>query len=476
MSRLTCEPTSLLAEAIHALMPRARADLAELVALRSVADATPATARDCERAAAWVARALAAEGLDVRLLDADDGSTTVYGHLPGPPGAPRVVLYAHYDVVPELDRSAWLTPPFELTERDGRWYGRGAADCKGNILMHLTALRALRAWRPAGSPPPVDVTVLVEGSEEQGRGSLERLLVRNPGLLAPDAVLVGDTGNFTSGRPTLTTTLRGMAVAEITVSTLTGELHSGQFGGAAPDALSALIRLLASLHDDQGNTTITDLAPAPGWNAAVSYPEADFRRDAGLLDGVDLIGNGPVADRLWSRPAATVLAIEAPALAGAAPTLLPSVKALVSLRLPPGTDPEQAHRLLAAHLHRHVPWGARLDIEPVTSGSSFRSDATGPAHTAMRTAMAEAYGIEPLTMGAGGSISVCTTFQDLYPDAEILLLGVEDPKARIHAPNESVDPGEIAAMAHAEALFLQNYTTSPATTAAAAHRGERGNR
>ncbi|MFJ9823422.1 M20/M25/M40 family metallo-hydrolase [Streptomyces sp. NPDC101160] len=501
------------ADAVHALMPRLREELAELVALRSVAGDGPEPPADCERAARWVADAFGAEGFDVQLLRTDDGAATVLGRLPGPPGAREVVLYGHYDVVSEGDHDRWTTPPFTLTERDGRWYGRGAADCKGNVLMHLAAVRTLRRALPEGDPLPVSLTVLVEGAEERGRGSLERLLAERPELLAPDAVLVADSGNFEAGVPTLTTSLRGMAVAEVTVSTLRGDLHSGQFGGPVPDAMTALLRVLASLHDEHGDCAVPGLEPpaappspaghrqdrlrtdaevagyaedrlradasAPGSpevrlradagaagypearlstdaEAAV-YPEDRLRADAGVLDGVRLMGTGSAAQRLWARPAATVLAVDGPGPEEAVPALRATATALVSLRLPPGTDPARAHEALADHLRRAVPFGARLDIRRITTGASFRGRTDGPAHRAMSAAMAVAYGHEPLVIGAGGSIALCSTLQALHPDAEILLFGVEDPEARIHAPDESVNPGEIAATALAEALFLDRF-------------------
>ncbi|MCZ9336938.1 M20/M25/M40 family metallo-hydrolase, partial [Streptomyces sp. TRM76130] len=239
-------------------MPRARDDLAELVALRTVFGVSPPD--QFHRAARRIAALLTDAGLpEIRLLPADDGTETVYARRPGPPGAPSVVLYAHYDIVSAQDETAWRTPPFELTERDGRWYGRGSADCKGNVVMHLTALRALRDALPHEPYPDLDLVVLVDGSEEPGDASLEKLLRAHPGLLTPDAVVVADTGNAAPGIPTVTTSLRGMAVVEITLSTLSKTLHSGQFGGPTPDAMTALIRLLATLHDSQGTPCVPGL-------------------------------------------------------------------------------------------------------------------------------------------------------------------------------------------------------------------------
>ncbi|MET9552120.1 dipeptidase [Streptomyces sp. NPDC006645] len=448
---------SPIAETVASLMPRARVELAELVAFRSVADPAQFPRGECEAAAAWVADALRAEGFqDVAALDTPDGTQSVYGFLPGPEGAPTVLLYAHYDVQPPLDESAWATPPFELTERDGRWYGRGAADCKGGFVMHLLALRALKA---AGGVP-VGVKVIVEGSEEQGTGGLERYAEEHPELLAADTIVIGDTGNFRVGLPTVTATLRGMTMLRVQVDTLEGNLHSGQFGGAAPDALAALIQLLASLRSPDGSTTVDGLASDADWDG-LAYPEADFRKDAKVLDGVGLIGRGSVADRVWARPAVTVIGIDCPPVVGATPSLQASARAQISLRVPPGQDAVEATKLLTAHIEAHTPWGARVAVEQVGQGQPFRADTTSPAYTSMAEAMRIAYpGEEMQTAGMGGSIPLCNTLAALYPEAEILLIGLSEPEAQIHAVNESVSPEELERLSVAEAHFLVNYARS----------------
>ncbi|MEV8364274.1 dipeptidase [Streptomyces niveus] len=448
---------SPIAETVASLMPRARAELAELVAFRSVADPAQFPRSECEGAAVWVADALRAEGFqDVEALDTPDGTQSVYGFLPGPEGAPTVLLYAHYDVQPPLDESAWASPPFELTERDGRWYGRGAADCKGGFVMHLLALRALKA---AGGVP-VGVKVIVEGSEEQGTGGLERYAEEHPELLAADTIVIGDTGNFRVGLPTVTATLRGMTMLRVQVDTLEGNLHSGQFGGAAPDALAALIQLLASLRSEDGSTTVDGLAADADWDG-LAYPEADFRKDAKVLDGVGLIGRGTVADRVWARPAVTVVGIDCPPVVGATPSLQASARAQISLRVPPGQDAAEATKLLTAHIEAHTPWGARVAVEQVGQGQPFRADTTSPAYTSMAEAMRVAYpGEEMQTAGMGGSIPLCNTLAALYPEAEILLIGLSEPEAQIHAVNESVSPEELERLSVAEAHFLVNYARS----------------
>ncbi|MFE6973426.1 dipeptidase [Streptomyces sp. NPDC057682] len=451
---MTVHPIS---ETVASLMPRARTELAELVAFQSVADPDVFPRSECEAAAAWVADALRAEDFqDVALLDTPDGTQSVYGYLPGPAGAPTVLLYAHYDVQPPLDESAWLSPPFELTERDGRWFGRGAADCKGGVVMHLLALRALKA----NGGVPVSVKVIAEGSEEQGTGGLEQYARSHPELLTADTIVIGDTGNFRVGLPTVTSTLRGMTMLRVQLDTLEGNLHSGQFGGAAPDALAAMIQLLASLRAEDGSTTVDGLTDDAAWEG-LQYPEEEFRSDAKVLDGVSLIGTGTVADRVWARPAVTVIGIDCPPVIGATPSVQASARAQISLRVPPGADAVEATKLLTAHLHAHTPWGARISVEQVGQGQPFRADLSSPAYTAMADAMRTAYdGQEMQSSGMGGSIPLCNALSELYPEAEILLIGLSEPEAQIHAVNESVSPEELERLSVAEALFLRNYAES----------------
>lgn len=429
-----------------------RSELAELVAMRSVADPRQFPPEECERAAQWVRDRFAELGFtDARLETTPDGSKAVVGsRASSDPDAPTVLLYAHYDVQPPLDDSAWRTPPFELTEVDGRWYGRGAADCKGNILMHLLALRAL------GDDVPVNLKLVVEGSEEQGTGGLEAFVAANPDLLRADAILVCDTGNAAVGHPAATVTLRGMVNVVVRVESMASEVHSGMFGGPAPDALAALIAILASLRDAAGNTTITGLDASRRWEGA-PYPPEQFRSDAGVLDGVALLGDGTVSDMLWARPAVTVLGIDCPPVLGSTAAIVPRAAARLNLRIPPGTTPGDAHASLDSHLRAAAPWGVHVDVETEAVGSPFSAETDGPAYRAMAGAMLEAYGVPMTTLGQGGSIPLCNVFADTYHGAEIILMGVEEPLALIHAPNESVDPTEIERLALSEALFLRGY-------------------
>ncbi|SFR66489.1 Acetylornithine deacetylase/Succinyl-diaminopimelate desuccinylase [Agromyces sp. CF514] len=437
---------------VHDLMDGVRPELAELVAIRSVADPRQFPPEECARAAEWVRGRFAELGFaDARLELTPDGSHAVVGsRATTVPDAPTVLLYSHYDVQPPLDESAWSTPPFELTEVDGRWHGRGAADCKGNIVTHLLALRAL------GDDIPVNLKVVVEGSEEQGTGGLEAYAAANPDVLRADVILVCDTGNAAVGRPAATVSLRGMANVVVTVEALASEVHSGMFGGAAPDALAALIEMLAGLRDSEGNTTIEGLDATRAWHGE-PYPPEQFRTDAGVLEGVALLGDGTVSDMLWARPALTVLGIDCPPVTGSTAAIVPKAAARLNLRVPPGTDAQVAHDALAAQLRADAPWGVHVDVATEAVGEPFEASVDGPGFRALGEAMHEAYGVPMTTLGQGGSIPLCNVFADTYPDAEIVLLGVEEPLALIHAPNESVDPSEIEHLALSLALFLRGY-------------------
>jgi cysteinylglycine-S-conjugate dipeptidase len=450
-----------LRDRIAQLMPQAKDELAELVSCKSVADPRQFPPEECTKAAEWVVAKFSQVGFTgLRLVTTSDRSRTVYGERPGPAGARTVLLYTHYDVQPPLNDDMWQTPPFELTERNGRWYGRGAADCKGNIVMHLVALRAL------GQHIPLNLKLIVEGAEEQSSEGLEDFVREAADMLSADAILICDAGGAAVGRPATTISLRGCADVVVTVKALSSEIHSGMFGGAAPDALAALIRMLATLRDRQGNTTIAGLDNTQSWPGE-EYPAARFRSDAHMLEGTQLLGDGSVADMIWARPSATVVGIDCPPVVGAAAAIQSRARALINLRVPPGMDPARAQDALVAQLQKAAPWGGLMwaSTGPVP-GKPFLAETGGLAYQALASAMRDAYGDTMATLGLGGSIPLCSVFKEIFPHAEIMLMGVEEPLALIHAPNESVDPSEIANMALAEAIFLQRY----ATTACAGRR------
>lgn len=455
-------PSHPVADTVASLMPGARTELAELVAFKSVADFDQYPQSESEAAARWIAGALRAEGFtDVALLDTPDGTQSVYGFLPGPEGAKTVLLYAHYDVQPPLDEAGWTSPPFELTERDGRWYGRGAADCKGSIVAHLAALRAVRARQAAtagaDAPPyPVSLTVVVEGSEEQGTGGLERHVEQHPEDVAADVVVIGDVGNVAVGVPTLTVALRGMVQVTVRVTALDGNRHSGAFGGPTPDALAALVAMLASLRDAEGNTTIDGLDATGTWDGA-PYPAEQLARDAGIVEGARVLGSGSVADHLWARPAVTIIGIDAPPVVGALPAIQGTAAATVSLRVPPGTDAAAAEQALIEHLRAAAPWGVQVSFEREGIGQPFAARQDTRGFEVLSEAMADAFGAPVQTAGQGGSIPLTAAIAAAHPDASVVMIGVSEPASRMHSSDESVDPGEIERMALAEALLLTRY-------------------
>ena len=374
------------------------------------------------------------------------GAPAVIACHPTPPGAPTVLLYAHHDVQPEGDPGQWDSPPFEPTERDGRLYGRGSADDKAGIATHLAAFRAHR-----GSPP-VGVTVFVEGEEESGSPSLGALLAAHRDKLAADVIVIADSDNWTPEVPALTVSLRGLADCVVEVQTLDHGLHSGLWGGVVPDALTVLVRLLAGLHDDDGNVAVAGLHESSA--ADVDRGPQWVRAESGLLDGVREIGSGTVAQRMWAKPAITVIGIDTTPVAKASNTLIPRARAKVSMRIAPGGDAVAHLEALRRHLEEHAPWGAHVTVTPGDVGQPYAIDATGPVYAAARAAFREAWGTEVVDMGMGGSIPFIAEFAAAFPRAKILVTGVEDPGTQAHSVNESLHLGVFERAAVTEALLL----------------------
>jgi len=360
-----------------------------------------------------------------------------------------VLLYAHHDVQPVGDLSQWRTDPFVATEVDGRLYGRGVADDKAGIMAHAAALRAF------GDALPVGVVVFVEGEEEYGSGSLEQLLRRHRDELAADVIVIADSRNWDIGVPALTTSLRGTVNVFVDVRTLHCAVHSGMFGGPVPDALSALVRLLCSLHDDAGNVVIDGLAQ--GATTSIDYSEDRLHAEAGTVDGVTLIGSGSITERLWAKPAVSILGIDAPPTDAAPNALVASARAKVSVRFAPSGDCARVYEAVKAHLEAHVPWGAQVRVSLEHDGRPCVIDTAGPVYDAARAALRDAWdGVDPVEIGVGGSSPFIATFRELYPAATVLVTGVEDPYTAAHSPNESLHLGEFARACLAEALLLRN--------------------
>ncbi len=428
------------------VLPGCRADLDTLVRIESVS-ADPARAAEVQRSAEAVRELFAAEGFAAQVLSADNGAPAVVAHKPAPPGAPTVLLYAHHDVQPEGDHALWESPPFEPTERGARLFGRGAADDKAGIVAHLGALRAL------GDDLAVGVTVFVEGEEEVGSESLPAFLAAYHDLLAADVIVIADSTNWDIGVPALTTSLRGLVRANIEVRTLTHGVHSGMWGGLVPDALIALSRLIASLHDDRGNVAVEGLYAGPA--ADVDYPEERLRAESGATADLEFIGDGSAVERLWTKPSLSIIGLDAPPVDGSSNTLVPSARARISLRVAPGDTTANAIGRLRAHCERQVPWGAELDFGVVDAGEAIAIDAHGPVYDVARGAFTDAWdGTAPVDMGVGGSIPFIAEFLDAFPSASVLVTGVEDPDTRAHGANEGLHLSEFRRVVIAETLLL----------------------
>lgn len=433
--------------AVEAQFPGVLTELGRLVAIQSVS-ADHERADQVDRSAQAVADLVAALGCaDVQIVRAG-GGPAVIAKFPAPEGRPTVCLYAHHDVQPEGDPSSWRTEPFRATEVDGRLFGRGAADDKGGIAVHLAALRAF------DGKPPVGVTLFIEGEEEVGSPSLRAILAAHRDDLAADVYVIADSDNWAVGAPAFTTSLRGFADCVVELRTLDHGVHSGAFGGVVPDALTSICRLLATLHDDRGNVAVAGLVSGAG--PGLEYPPDRLRAESGILDGVHYIGDGTAVERLWHKPAISVIALDATPVAKASNTLIPSARAKVSMRLAPGDDAPRALGRLVEHLRAHVPWGAQLEIVEGDTGEPSIIPFDGPYAEAARAAFTTAWGQAPVLIGQGGSIPMVAEFAKAFPAATVLVTAVGDPDSRMHGSDESVHLGDLKAACLAEALFLES--------------------
>ncbi|HSR44917.1 MAG TPA: dipeptidase [Acidimicrobiia bacterium] len=436
-----------LRTAIDNLFPSLQSALEDLVRIPSIS-APSFDAAEVRRSAEAVADLLSEAGFEtVRLLEVEGAHPAVFAEIPGPDGAPTVLLYAHHDVQPVGDPNDWDRDPFDPVEVGGRLYGRGSSDDKAGLVVHLGAVKA------HNGRPPVGVKVIVEGEEEIGSTHLGEFLSNYRDLLAADVIVIADSGNWRVGQPALTTSLRGLVDCTVEVRTLRHAVHSGLFGGVIPDALTVLARLLATLHDADGNVAIPGLVF--GESDTLDLTEEEMRSQADTVEGLELIGSGPLTSRIWTQPAVAVLAIDAPAVGNAVNALVPAARAKVSLRIAPGDNPEHAMSALVAHLEQNVEWGAEVNVIPGVMGEAFALKTTGRTNDAFRAAFEEAWGRETVNMGVGGSIPFVAAFSETFPNATILLTGVADPTSRAHGPNESVDLDDVKKGALAEAIALR---------------------
>jgi len=450
-------PEAVRAAAASAV-PAALADLGALVRIPSIAfpGFDPAQVRRSAEAVKQLAEGLGiferVEVRDAAIPDTDErGMPAVIATRAARNGRPTILLYAHHDVQPVGDESLWESPPFEPTVRDGRLYGRGAADDKAGVMAHIGALRALR--EALGDDFDLGVALFIEGEEEAGSRSFAAFLEENADALRADVIVVADSGNWDSRTPAVTVSLRGNARFTLTVRTLDHASHSGMFGGAVPDAMMATVKLLSTLWDDTGAVAVAGLHQRDADTPA--YGEETLRDEAGLPQGVSPIGDGTILSRIWNKPSLTVTGIDAPSVANASNTLSPEVSVVISTRVAPGQSARDAYEALEAHLRAHAPFGAQLTFSDVDFGDGFLVDTAGWAVEDARAALADGYGVDPVDIGVGGSIPFIADLVREFPEAQILVTGVEDPHARAHSPNESLHLETFRNALVSEALLLE---------------------
>lgn len=436
---------------VRAAMAEVRAGLERLARVPSMS-AAGYDAAPVRETAKLTAELFTAAGVHARVIEKDGAHPAVVGRIDGPAGSPTVLLYAHHDVQPPGPRERWKTDPFAPTERDGRLYGRGVADDKAGIAAHLAALRAY------GGKPPCGVALFIEGEEESGSAHLMDFLKAEKDTLACDAVIIADSANWRIGQPAITTTLRGNALVTVEVRVSDHAVHSGGFGGAVPDALMAMSRLLASLHDDLGRVAVAGLKT--GDADPLDLKEDEFRRWVGTRPSVKLIGDGSITSRLWRKPTVSIIGLDATPVKESSNTLWPVATAQLSMRVPPGQDAKAAQDALVKHLESHAPWGAEVKIKRGSTGEAFTGTTSGPAYAALKDALGAAWGRPAIDIGQGGSIPFLFDFARTFPGAALLVTGVEDPESNAHSENESLHLAEFENVCVAEATFLGTFGAS----------------
>ncbi len=437
-------------DAVDAAQDQARAELEALVRIPSIS-ADPDRRDDVHASAEATAELLRVHGLEsVRLANVAGSHPYVIGEwMHADPGAPTVLLYAHHDVQPPGIVDNWESDPFEPEERGGRLYGRGSADDKAGGVAHA---HAVAAWLSTAGTLPCNVRVLIEGEEEIGSPTLQAFLEAHAEELRSDVLVLADAGNWKVGVPGLTYSLRGLAAADIELRALDGPVHSGMAGGAVPDPVIGLARLLASLVDERGDLAIDGLwddvrPPTDAERAPIDGLDGDpagFGRAMGVRPGVELVGD-PAAtlhERLWFRPSLTVIGIDAHPIKGSSNQIVSRAAARLSMRLAPGQVPDRVIEQLRAHVERHVPWGLELRFRALEGAPAWQTDPNGPAFDAARRALRAGFGTDAVLMGVGGSIPFVGPFADAFGGIPALLLGPADPHSRIHGENESLHIGD----------------------------------
>lgn len=442
------DPTEL-AHRVAASMPQLSNELAALVAIPGVSEwGFPEHTRPplLETYQALIPLFRDAGIERISSVELPETAPILTGEIPAPEGAPTVLLYGHYDVVPAGDEEQWESPPFEASVRDGAIYGRGAADSKSNLLVHVGALRA---WE---GRPPVGVKILIEGQEEVGSVLEEGYPSQHPDLFAADAILVADGGSIRAGQPSLTVSLRGDARITVEVRTLASNKHSGQYGGAAPDALVVLLTALSSMWDHAGDVVVDGLRREE-W-AGESYTDDEFRALAEVEPGMPIVGTGGIGSKIWSGPGITVLGIDCPAVEGAAAAVQSYARAVLNVRVHPEQPAAEAQAAVMRHLEAVRPFGVPLEVAAGATGDGFRAGSSGPAWDAMVAAMSAAWGADTVEIATGGAIPLVKAMSLGVPDAAMFVFGATDSFANIHGPNERVLIDEWQKATLAEALFF----------------------
>ena len=376
------------------------------------------------------------------------GSPAIVARRAGKPERPHVLLYAHHDVQPPGDSALWETDPFTATLKGDRLFGRGVSDDKSGIITHLYAIRALQEL---ASEVDLGVSIFIEGEEEAGSESFDNFLAENREDLAADLIIVADSANWSTEIPALTTSLRGVVSQVFTVKTLDHAVHSGMFGGPLPDAMTAMIKLLATLTTEAGDVAVKGLHSTKCDDLPLE--EAEFSALAGLLEGVKPMGTKSLVQQTWGEPAITVIGIDAPTVALSSNTAQPSISAKVSMRIAPDQDPLEALKLLQQHLLDHAPFGAHVELGAVEKGPGYLAK-EGWGSTLAHEAFSAAWPQKSVNIGIGGSIPFISTFATMFPSAEIMVTGVEEPDSRAHSPNESQHLPTLKRAMTAEALLL----------------------
>ncbi|WEV41411.1 dipeptidase [Bifidobacterium sp. ESL0682] len=427
--------------------------LSRKVALKSVS-AEGITGENMCRSAQFVADELRERGLDTKVVqsknpDGTPGAFEVVGSKIVDPDAPTVLLYAHHDVQPVPDASAWDTDPFKATEVDGRLYGRGSADDGGGIAIHSGALHAL------GDDLKVNIKVFIEGEEEMGSPSFIPFIEAHQDEFDSDVIIVADSGNWSAEIPSLTTSLRGNTDLDVTVKALEHPVHSGQFGGPILDTNTLASMLIASMYDEDGALNIPGLEGGdPIGGLQRDLDEASVRADSGVVDSYRFAGTGSLASRLWTKPSISVIGFDAHPVEGSFNVIANEAKFRLSVRTAPGQRPEDAAKAVADFLISHAPFGAEVSVSTLDSGMGWSMDPDAEATQDALEAMREAFGVDPINKGEGGSIPFIPELQRIFPKAQVLVTGPEDPKANAHSPNESIDLNSLKNNVITEALIL----------------------